>query len=252
LKERGILLKAKLYKHDYPFCWRCDTPLLYYAKDSWFIKVTGVKDDLLKNAAAINWVPDYIKAGRFGEWLENIKDWAISRERYWGTPLPIWECDKCKQFEVIGSYEELEKKTGALPKNQTGELDVHRPYVDDLNYSCECGGKMNRLKGVFDCWFDSGAMPFAEYHYPFENKDLIDRGGQYPAEYISEAIDQTRGWFYTLLAVATLLDRGAPYKNCICLGHIRDKQGKKMSKSKGNIVDLCIFFSKVFRFTWLV
>lgn len=244
LKSRGLLLKIKLYEHDYPFCWRCDSPLLYYAKDSWFIKMSALKEQLIKNNEKINWVPEHIKEGRFGEWLDGIKDWAISRQRYWGTPLPIWECGKCKEIEVIGSYEELAKKTGKMPKNKNDELDVHRPYVDELYYVCQCGGKMKRLEDVFDCWYDSGAMPFAQYHYPFENKNLIDNGGQYPAEYISEAIDQTRGWFYTLLAISTLLDKGNPYKNCICLGHIRDKEGKKMSKSKGNIVDPWVIAEK--------
>ena len=237
LKKRNLLFKEKIYAHDYPFCWRCDSPLLYYAKDSWFIKVTEVKKNLLKNNQNINWVPDHIKDGRFGEWLENIKDWAISRQRYWGTPIPIWTCQKCNHMEVIGSLEELEKKTGRLPKNKDGETDVHRPFIDELTYPCSCGHEMKRIPDVFDCWYDSGAMPFAQHHYPFENKDLIDKGAQFPADFISEAIDQTRGWFYTLLAVSTLLDKGLPYKNVICLGHIRDKEGKKMSKSKGNVVD---------------
>ncbi|MBT5337801.1 isoleucine--tRNA ligase [Candidatus Falkowbacteria bacterium] len=237
LEERSLLLKERMYEHDYPFCWRCDSPLLYYAKDSWFIKMSALKDELIKNNAKINWVPDHIKTGRFGEWLENVKDWAISRQRYWGTPLPIWECDKCEKFEVIGDFAELEKKTGALPKNGKGELDFHRPYVDTLEYGCGCGGQMKRTSDVCDCWFDAGSMPFAQHHYPFENKELVDSGEQYPAEYISEAIDQTRGWFYTLLAVSTFLGKGASYKNVICLGHIRDKDGKKMSKSKGNVID---------------
>lgn len=237
LKSRQLFLEEEKYTHDYPFCWRCDSPLLYYAKDSWFIKVTAVQKNLIANNEKINWVPEHIKEGRFGEWLANIKDWAISRQRYWGTPLPIWVCDKCQKVEVIGSFQELSEKTGNLPKNKKGEIDVHRPFVDALTYSCSCGGTMKRVTDVFDCWFDSGSMPFAQHHYPFDNKELIDGGKQFPADYISEAIDQTRGWFYTLLAVSTLLGKGAPYKNVICLGHIRDKDGKKMSKSKGNVID---------------
>lgn len=227
LKDKGFLLKEEPYKHDYPFCWRCDTPLLYYAKDSWFIKITAVKDQLIANGEKINWIPNHIKEGRFGEWLRNVKDWAISRERYWGTPLPIWKCADCGELKCIGSIAELPTKLE----------DLHRPFIDEITFPCACGGIMQREKVVLDCWFDSGSMPFAQYHYPFENKELIDSGQQFPAEFISEAIDQTRGWFYTLLAVSTLLDKGAPYLNVICLGHINDKFGKKMSKSKGNIID---------------
>ena len=235
LKESGLLFKEAKYEHDYPFCWRCDTPLLYYAKDSWFIRMTALKDDLIANNQQINWVPDHIKEGRFGEWLANVKDWAISRERYWGTPLPIWECSACDHFEVVEGVEKLSALSGV---KITLESDIHRPAIDKLQFTCaKCGGKMTRVKEVFDCWFDSGAMPFAQHHYPFENKELIDGGEQYPADFICEAIDQTRGWFYTLLAISTLLGKGAAYKNVICLGHINDKFGKKMSKSKGNVVN---------------
>ncbi len=234
LKESGLLFKESMYEHDYPFCWRCDTPLLYYAKDSWFIKMTAIKDELIANNSKVNWVPDHIKEGRFGEWLLNVKDWAISRERYWGTPLPIWECSGCDHLEVVGSVEKLGALSG---QSVTLESDIHRPAIDNYQFACpKCGGKMNRVKEVFDCWFDSGAMPFAQHHYPFENKELIDGGKQFPADFICEAIDQTRGWFYTLLAVSTLLGKGNSYKNVICLGHINDKFGKKMSKSKGNVI----------------
>lgn len=227
LKERGFLLAVLDYKHDYPFCWRCSTPLLYYAKNSWFIKMTVLKEKLLANAASINWYPGHIKEGRFGEWLEGVKDWAISRERYWGTPLPIWECEKCDAYRCVGSLAELKATLD----------DVHRPYIDGVTLACSCGGTMRRVPEVLDAWFDSGSMPFAQHHYPFENKELIDTGTAYPADYIAEAIDQTRGWFYTLLAVSTLLGKGASYKNVICLGHINDAEGKKMSKSKGNVVN---------------
>ncbi len=226
LKERGLLLSVLDYEHDYPFCWRCDTPLLYYAKDSWFIKMSALKDELLKNASEINWYPAHIKEGRFGEWLEGVKDWAISRERYWGTPLPIWKCDACGKYRCVGSIAELE----------TDIKDLHRPYIDAVMLQCDCGGAMKREAEVMDAWLDSGSMPFAQHHYPFENKELIDSGAAFPAEYISEAIDQTRGWFYTLLAVSTILGKGTSYKNVICLGHINDTHGKKMSKSKGNVI----------------
>ena len=235
LKASDLLFKEAKYEHDYPFCWRCDTPLLYYAKDSWFIKMTTLKDELIANNKQINWVPDHIKEGRFGEWLANVKDWAISRERYWGTPLPIWECSGCNHFEVVESVEKLSALSG---EKITLESDIHRPAIDKLQFICaQCGAPMNRVKEVFDCWFDSGAMPFAQHHYPFENKELIDGGQQYPADFICEAIDQTRGWFYTLLAISTLLGKGASYKNVVCLGHINDKFGKKMSKSKGNVIN---------------
>ncbi|RJR31188.1 isoleucine--tRNA ligase [Candidatus Parcubacteria bacterium] len=227
LKKTGAFYKTEKYRHDYPFCWRCNTPLLYYAKDSWFIKMSELKPDLLKNASEINWVPGHIKEGRFGEWLSGIKDWAISRERYWGTPLPIWQCEKCKKIKVIGSSKELPKKLD----------DLHRPFIDEIVLDCQCGEKMSRVPEVLDVWFDSGSMPFAQYHYPFENKNLIDNKEQFPADYISEAIDQTRGWFYTLLAVSTIMDKGTSYKNVICLGHINDAKGHKMSKSKGNVIN---------------
>jgi len=234
LKDKGYLLSEEMYKHDYPFCWRCDTPLLYYAKPSWFIEMTKIKKQLLDNAEQINWIPEYIKKGRFGEWLEGVKDWAFSRERYWGTPLPIWQCEKCNNVVCLGSFEELEKMSGQkLNKN----FDPHRPFIDEIELKCKCGQQMKRVPEVADVWFDSGSMPFSQWHYPFANKNLIDKKEQFPADYISEAIDQTRGWFYTLLAVSTLLDKGAPFKNVICLGHLNDKHGKKMSKSKGNIVD---------------
>lgn len=233
LKNVGALLSSAPYTHDYPFCWRCDTPLLYYAKDSWFIAMTKVKNELLKNAQQITWVPEYIKEGRFGEWLANVKDWAISRERYWGSPLPVWVCQGCKHWEVVGSIAELEKKSGKKLD------DLHRPFIDDVTWPCEtCSGTMHRVSEVMDVWLDSGSMPFAQYHYPFEHKALIEgKDGQFPADYICEAIDQTRGWFYTLLAVSTIMGKGMSYRNVICLGHINDAQGRKMSKSKGNIVN---------------
>ena len=230
-----MLFKEELYEHDYPFCWRCDSPLLYYAKESWFIKMQKVKKELIENNQKINWIPAHLKEGRFGEWLREIKDWAISRERYWGTPLPVWQCEKCHYFEVIGSIEELRKRSGAsIPENP----ELHRPEIDKYHLNCpKCGGIMSRVPEVIDCWFDSGSMPFAQYHYPFENKKLIDKKEQFPADYISEAIDQTRGWFYTLLAISTLLGKGPCYKNVISLGHVLDEKGEKMSKSKGNVVD---------------
>ena len=244
LENRKILLKTEKIHHDYPFCWRCKTPLLYYAKLSWFIKITDpqVKENLIKNSQTINWVPAHIKEGRFGEWLKNIRDWAISRERYWGTPLPIWECQKCKHRECVGSFEELAKKTN---KNLGENFDPHRPQIDGLTWSCpDCGGEMKRVPEVLDCWFDSGSMPFAQWHYPFENVEKIDpstgsgqaNGQSYPADFVSEAMDQTRGWFYSLLAISTLIDKGASYKNVICLDFVLDAAGEKMSKSKGNVV----------------
>jgi isoleucyl-tRNA synthetase len=227
LQERGLLHKVEPYTHDYPFCWRCSTPLLYYAKDSWFIKMSSLREKLIANNAGINWIPGYLKDGRFGEWLKDAKDWAISRERYWGTPLPIWECEQCKTQRAVGSFAELKAKKG---------FDPHRPFIDDITLPCEkCKGTMRRVPEVMDVWFDSGAMPFAQWHYPFENEDRLKT--DFPADFICEAIDQTRGWFYTLLAVSTLLGKGAPYRNVISLGHILDAKGQKMSKSKGNVVE---------------
>ncbi|MFA5052112.1 MAG: isoleucine--tRNA ligase [Patescibacteria group bacterium] len=236
LHERGLLLKEEMHRHDYPFCWRCGTPLLYYAKDSWFIAVTKVKEQLVKNNEDINWVPEFIKHGRFGEWLNEVKDWAFSRERYWGTPLPIWECEKCEKRECLGSIEELVARSTS-PLATGNKLDLHRPYIDSVTLTCSCGETMRRVKEVVDVWFDSGCMPYAQWHYPFENKERIDNGKSFPADFIAEGIDQTRGWFYTLLAVSTLLGKGVPYKNVVCLNLVFDAKGQKMSKSKGNIVD---------------
>jgi len=236
LDLRGLLFKTEDYTHDYPFCWRCHTPLLYYAKDSWFIKMSALREQLIKENKKINWIPAHIKEGRFGEWLVQVKDWAISRERYWGTPLPIWQCSACKQIKVIGSYQELHQETKCpliLEKN----FDPHRPFIDQYKLKCRCGAEMSRVPEVADCWFDSGSMPFAQHHYPFENKKKIESKEYYPADYIAEAIDQTRGWFYTLLAIGVLVERGTSYKNVICLGHINDKKGQKMSKHLGNAVD---------------
>lgn len=235
LQDHNELLRSEIFEHDYPFCWRCDSPLLYYAKNSWFIKMSALRDQLVANNETINWVPENIKEGRFGDWLRDVKDWAISRERYWGTPLPIWQCIECKLFTCIGSFDDLEKRsTKPLGKN----FDPHRPFVDDIVLACEsCGKDMHRVKELCDVWFDSGSMPFAQWHYPFENKERIDDGISFPANYISEAIDQTRGWFYTLLAISTLLGKEAPFQNVICLGHILDSKGKKMSKHIGNVID---------------
>ena len=231
LKSRGLLLKTLDVMHNYPFCWRCDTALIYYARSSWFIKVTAIKDKLIEANRSVNWMPDTIKEGRMGNFLENVIDWGLSRDRYWGTPLPVWVCPDCGEIEVIGSRAELVEKCGA-PKN----IELHRPYLDDLTCKCaKCGGSMKRTPEVIDCWFDSGSMPFAQYHYPFENKDLFEQ--TFPADFISEAVDQTRGWFYTLLVISTLLFDKAPFRNCIVLGHVNDKNGIKMSKHKGNVVD---------------
>ena len=233
LDKEGLLFDAPKFEHDYPFCWRCDTPLIYYARVSWFIKMTAVKDDLIRNNNTINWIPKSIGKGRFGDWLNNIQDWGISRNRYWGTPLNVWQCEGCGKMECIGSRQELEEKSGN-PEAQTVEL--HRPYIDAITLTCpDCGKTMKRVPEVIDCWFDSGAMPFAQHHYPFENKELFEQ--QFPAQFISEAVDQTRGWFYSLLAESTLLFNKAPYKNVIVLGHVQDENGQKMSKSKGNAVD---------------
>ena len=233
LDKEGLLFDAPKFEHDYPFCWRCDTPLIYYARESWFIKMTAVKDDLIRNNNTINWIPKSIGKGRFGDWLNNIQDWGISRNRYWGTPLNVWQCEGCGKMESIGSRQELEEKSGN-PEAQTVEL--HRPYIDAITLTCpDCGKTMKRVPEVIDCWFDSGAMPFAQHHYPFENKELFEQ--QFPAQFISEAVDQTRGWFYSLLAESTLLFNKAPYKNVIVLGHVQDENGQKMSKSKGNAVD---------------
>ena len=230
LKEQGLLFKEMQFEHSYPFCWRCDTPLLYYARSSWFIKMTAVKDRLLAVNDTINWMPETIKNGRMGNFLENVIDWGISRERYWGTPLPVWVCNKCGKIHVIGSKKELKDLCGIQ-----GDIELHRPYIDDCTFDCDCGGTYVREKEVIDCWFDSGSMPFAQYHYPFENKELFE--SHFPADFISEAVDQTRGWFYTLIAISTLLFDKAPFKNCIVLGHVNDKNGIKMSKHKGNVVD---------------
>ena len=231
LKARGLLLKPLEITHSYPFCWRCDTPLIYYARSSWFIKVTAIKDRLIAANRSVNWMPDTIKEGRMGNFLENVIDWGLSRDRYWGTPLPVWVCPDCGEIEVIGSREELIEKCGAQK-----DIELHRPYLDELTCKCsKCGGTMKRTPEVIDCWFDSGSMPFAQYHYPFENKELFDQ--TFPADFISEAVDQTRGWFYTLLVISTLLFDKAPFRNCIVLGHVNDKNGIKMSKHKGNVVD---------------
>ena len=231
LEEKGLLFAAPNFEHSYPHCWRCDTPLIYYARESWFIKMTAVKDDLIRNNNTINWIPESIGKGRFGYWLENVQDWGISRNRYWGTPLNIWECE-CGCQHSIGSIEELK----SMSPNCPDDIELHRPFIDNVTITCpECGRQMKRVPEVIDCWFDSGAMPFAQHHYPFENKELFEQ--QFPADFISEAVDQTRGWFYSLLAISTLIFNKAPYKNVIVLGHVQDENGQKMSKSKGNAVD---------------
>ena len=232
LDKEGKLFDAPKFEHEYPHCWRCDTPLIYYARESWFIKMTAVKDDLIRNNNTINWIPESIGKGRFGDWLENVQDWGISRNRYWGTPLNIWQCE-CGHMHSVGSRQELFEMIG---DERAKTVELHRPYIDEIKLKCpECGGEMHRVPEVIDCWFDSGAMPFAQHHYPFENKELFEQ--QFPANFISEAVDQTRGWFYSLLAESTLLFNKAPYKNVIVLGHVQDENGQKMSKSKGNAVD---------------
>ena len=231
LESRGLLFSAPVFEHSYPHCWRCGTPLIYYARDSWFIKMTAVKDDLIRNNNTINWIPESIGKGRFGDWLENVQDWGLSRNRYWGTPLPIWECS-CGKRHAIGSIAELKEMSSNCPDN----IELHRPFIDAVTIKCPaCGGEMHRVPEVIDCWYDSGSMPFAQHHYPFENKELFE--AQFPADFISEAVDQTRGWFYSLLAISTLIFNKAPYKNVIVLGHVQDENGQKMSKSKGNAVD---------------
>ena len=231
LDKQGLLFDAPKFEHDYPFCWRCDTPLIYYARESWFIKMTEVREDLIKNNNTVNWIPESIGKGRFGDWLANVQDWGVSRNRYWGTPLNIWECE-CGHRHAIGSIEELKQ----LSDNCPDDIELHRPFIDEVTFKCEkCGGEMHRVPEVIDCWFDSGSMPFAQWHYPFENEDIFKEN--FPADFISEAVDQTRGWFYSLMAISTLLFNQAPYKNVIVLGHVQDKDGQKMSKSKGNAVD---------------
>ena len=231
LRGRGLLLAALPFTHNYPFCWRCDTPLLYYARATWFIRMTAVRDELVKNNRTVNWMPDNIKEGRMGNFLENVVDWGLSRERYWGTPLPIWVCEE-GHIHVIGSRQELRE----MATTPVGDIELHRPYVDQVEITCpECGKPMHRVKEVIDCWYDSGSMPFAQWHYPFENKEIFEK--RFPANFISEAIDQTRGWFYTLMAISTLMFHRAPFENCIVLGHVQDKDGQKMSKHKGNVVD---------------
>ena len=233
LDASGKLFAAPKFEHDYPHCWRCDTPLIYYARESWFIKMTEVRDDLVRNNNTVNWIPESIGSGRFGNWLENIQDWGISRNRYWGTPLNIWEGEGCGRQESIGSRAELAERSG---NPEDAKVELHRPYIDAVTFTCpDCGKTMRRVPEVIDCWFDSGAMPFAQHHYPFENKDLFEQ--QFPAQFISEAVDQTRGWFYSLMAESTLLFNKAPYENVIVLGHVQDENGQKMSKSKGNAVD---------------
>ena len=233
LDAKGLLFDAPKFEHDYPFCWRCDTPLIYYARESWFIKMTAVKEDMIRNNNTINWIPESIGKGRFGDWLNNLQDWGVSRNRYWGTPLNVWECEGCGHMEAIGSRQELAERSG---NPDAAKVELHRPYIDEVTFTCpDCGKTMRRVPEVIDCWFDSGAMPFAQHHYPFENKEVFEQ--QFPAQFISEAVDQTRGWFYSLLAESTLLFNKAPYENVIVLGHVQDENGQKMSKSKGNAVD---------------
>ena len=235
LKARGLLYRSERIRHTYPFCWRCETPLLYYAKQTWYIRTTAVKERLIAGNGEINWYPEHIKYGRFGDWLENNVDWAFSRERYWGTPLPVWQCESCGAYECVGSVEDLKGKAGFSGFKEP--LDLHRPFIDEVTFDCsQCGKKVRRVPEVIDCWFDSGAMPIAQWHYPFENSSLLD-DGRFPADYICEAVDQTRGWFYSLHAISTLLFNRPSFKNVICLGHILDAKGEKMSKAKGNVVE---------------
>ena len=241
LKERNLLYRETTITHTYPFCWRCSTPLLYYVKQSWYIRTTARKDRLINLNQQINWYPEHIKNGRFGDWLENNVDWAFSRERYWGTPLPVWYCEACGKYDCIGGIEELESKPGF--SGFEGEIDLHRPYVDNLTYTCQCGGLMRRQSEVIDCWFDSGNMPIAQYHYPFENNTLLT-DGRFPADFICEAIDQTRGWFYSLHAISSLLFNSVAYRNVICLGHILDEKGEKMSKSRSNVIQPSAIINK--------
>jgi len=235
LKKKNLLFRSEKIRHTYPFCWRCETPLLYYVKQTWYIRTTAVKEGLIAGNNEINWYPEHIKYGRFGDWLENNVDWAFSRERYWGTPLPIWKCESCSKCECVGSVEDLKEKAGFTGLKEP--LDLHRPFVDELTFDCpECGAKMRRVPEVIDCWFDSGAMPLAQWHYPFENDTLLE-DGRFPADYICEAVDQTRGWFYSLHAISTLLFNRPCFKNVICLGHVLDARGEKMSKTKENVVE---------------
>ena len=239
LKEKGLLFAAVPFAHDYPFCWRCDTPLLYYARPTWFIEMTKLRDNLVRNNRAVNWMPEHIKDGRMGNFLENVIDWGLSRERYWGTPLPVWKCE-CGHMHVIGSKAELRKMAVSDPGE---EIELHRPFIDAVALRCpQCGGEMHRVKEVIDCWYDSGSMPFAQWHYPFENKEAFEKN--FPAQFISEAIDQTRGWFYTLEAIGTLLFDRAPFENCIVMGHVQDMEGRKMSKHLGNVVDPFVMLDK--------
>ena len=231
LEKAGKLFAAPKFEHDYPHCWRCNTPLIYYARDTWFIKMTEVREDLIRNNNTVNWIPESIGKGRFGDWLENVQDWGLSRNRYWGTPLNIWECS-CGKRHSVGSIKELREMSDNCPEN----IELHRPFIDAVTIKCpDCGGEMKRVSEVIDCWFDSGSMPFAQWHYPFENEDMFK--SQFPADFISEGVDQTRGWFYSLMAISTLIFNCAPYKNVLVLGHVLDKDGQKMSKSKGNAVD---------------
>ncbi|MFC1993598.1 isoleucine--tRNA ligase, partial [Chloroflexota bacterium] len=235
LKKKGLLFRSETIRHTYPFCWRCDAPLLYYAKQTWYIRTTAVKESLIEGNSQISWYPEHIKYGRFGDWLENNVDWAFSRERYWGTPLPVWRCESCGAFDCTGGVDELKAKAGLAGLKEP--LDLHRPYVDEITFDCpQCGAKMRRVTEVIDCWFDSGAMPIAQHHYPFENGTLLE-DGRFPADYICEAVDQTRGWFYSLHAISTLLFDRPCFRNVICLGHILDAKGEKMSKARGNVIE---------------